>query len=221
MKKVSAILFSVFIGNSIAFHVTPPSRHNIRLFESSVEEDVVETTTAKEDLMEIAQSLKDEYGALLIDSSAQEKLKAAVEALESSADPPADAAEMIGGWTLLCSTASAEKVKGVDTSKLPFYNEGPLKEIRETLNKSLMVQQVIKSSEESDVIDRVDHVIQYMPPDTLSEFVSSLPDFLQSVNINPFQVTDQKVVLVHKAEVESVIPLIKTKLSLQSVVGKS
>ena len=58
MKKVSAILFSVFIGNSIAFHVTPPSRHNIRLFESSVEEDVVETTTAKEDLMEIAQSLK-------------------------------------------------------------------------------------------------------------------------------------------------------------------
>ena len=128
---------------------------------------------------------------------------------------------MIGGWTLLCSTASAEKVKGADTSKLPFYNEGPLKEIRETLNKSLMVQQVIKSSEESDVIDRVDHVIQYMPPDTLSEFVSTLPDFLQSVNINPFQVTDQKVVLVHKAEVESVIPLIKTKLSLQSVVGKS
>jgi hypothetical protein len=34
------------------------------------------------------------------------------------------------------------------------------------------------------------------------------------------QVSDSKVVLKHKAEIESVIPTIKTKLSLQSIVGK-
>lgn len=228
--KLSAILLSTIVGSSVAFHVSFTSskprrsvlKHGSPLFESTFDVEVASTTSAKEDLMETAQSLKDEFGALLIDTNAQERLKAAVEVLENSADPPTDASEMIGEWTLLCSTASAEKVKGVDTSKLPFFNEGPVKEIRDTLNKSLMVQQVIKSEEStSDGVDRVDHVIQYMPPDTLSEFVSTLPDFLQSLNINPFQVTDQKVVLVHKAEVESVIPFIKTKLSLQSVVGKS
>jgi hypothetical protein len=82
-----------------------------------------------------------------------------------------------------------------------------------------MVQQLIKS-EKSGGIDRVDHVIQYMPPSELSEFVSNLPDFLQTFNINPLEVTNEKVVLVHKAEVESTIPFIKTKLSLESVVGK-
>ena len=38
--------------------------------------------------------------------------------------------------------------------------------------------------------------------------------------ISQFKVSDTKVVLKHKAEVEAVIPVIKTKLNLQSVVGK-
>lgn len=34
------------------------------------------------------------------------------------------------------------------------------------------------------------------------------------------KVSDTKVILKHKAELEGIIPVIKTKLSLQSVVGK-
>jgi hypothetical protein len=229
MKITNAILFfTLLVGSTVAFQPCLPTQttlrqqyQNVVLFESTFDTntDVIDTTDAKEDLLEVAQSLKDEYGSLIIDSNAQQKLKDAVEALENSSEPPSDTSDMIGDWTLLCSTASAEKAKGIDTSKLPFFNADPVKEIRDTLNKSLKVQQLIKSGD-SDGIDRVDHVIQYMPPDGLSEFVSNLPDFLQNLDINPLKVTEEKIVLVHKAEIESSIPFIKTKLSLQSVVGK-
>lgn len=226
---------STLVGSSLAFHaaIHPNVRRPLSLnplFESVAEEaaapyDIEDSVfDLKQDLIDVAQSLKNEFGALIIDSSAQEKLKNAAMALEKSSEPPVDTSAMVGEWTLLCSTASAEKVKGIDTSKLPFFNADLVKEVRKTLNKSLEVQQVIKSEGYSG-IDRVDHVIQYMPPNALSEFVSDLPDFLQSLNINPLEVTKQKVVLIHKAEIESTIPYIKTKLSLQSVVvnvaGKS
>lgn len=221
------------------------------LFESSLEDDdaaaddattttatavVVEESSsdladlAKSDLLETAKSLKDEFGCVLIDSGAQEKLTKVVETLESTAEPPADTSGLIGDWTLLCSTASAsigsedggpiekQTIAGIDTSKLPFFNEGPIKEIRDRLNKSVKVEQLIKASDTT--IDRVDHVVEYMPPDTLSEFLDTLPDAIKSLNINPLQVSESKVILVHKAEIESVIPSIKTKLSLQSVVRK-
>jgi hypothetical protein len=227
--KLPAVLFSALAGSSVAFHVALPQRtrrfSRNPLFESTAKEaaapyDIDDSAVdLKQDLLYVAQSLKDEYGPLIIDSKAQKKLERSVEALENNSDPPISTSGMIGEWTLLCSTASAEKVQGIDTSKLPFFNADPVKEIRNTLNKSLMVQQLIKS-EKSGGIDRVDHVIQYMPPSELSEFVSNLPDFLQTFNINPLEVTNEKVVLVHKAEVESTIPFIKTKLSLESVVGK-
>jgi hypothetical protein len=50
--------------------------------------------------------------------------------------------------------------------------------------------------------------------------MKNVPDALKSLNINPLKVSAGKVVLAHKAEIESVIPVIKTKLTLQSVVGK-
>lgn len=227
--KLLVILLSALTGSSFAFHSARPERARhfaqIPVFQSTPEAAAAPYDTndspldLRQELLDVAQSLKDEYGALIIDSKAQEKLKNAVAALESNTVPPTSTSDMLGEWTLLCSTASAEKVKGIDTSKLPFFNADPVKEIRNTLNKSLLVQQLIKS-EESDGIDRVDHVIQYMPPSELSEFVSNLPDFLQSFNINPLEVTNERVALVHKAEVEGVIPFIKTKLTLQSVVGK-
>lgn len=196
------------------------------LFASETAVDV-SASLAKGDLLTTAQRLNDEYGCILIDSGAQETLKKAVEKLEMASEPPTDTSALIGDWTLLCSTASAsmeggplEKIARIDTSKLPFYNEGPLKNIRNRLNKSLKVQQIIKS-QSSDGIDRIDHVLDYMPPDTVSEFLDSLPDAIKSLNINPLQVSESKVILVHKAEVESVIPVIKTKLSLESIVRKS
>ena len=186
----------------------------------------VATTIAKTELLETAQCLNEKFGCLIIDSKAQDELRSAVEKLEAVTEPPSASAELIGNWTLLCSTASAslqkgplDKINGIDTSKIPFFNEGPLKEIRDTLNKSLKVQQVIRSESTPGIIDRVDHVLQYVPPDTLSAFIENIPDALKNLNINPLQVSKSKVSLVHKAEVASISPVINTKLSLSSIIG--
>jgi hypothetical protein len=174
---------------------------------------------SRQDVLDVARSLKKKFGPLIIDSKAQKKLKSVVKELEKNSEPPIETKGMIGDWTLLCSTASTEKFMGIDTNNLPFFNADIVKDIRNTLNKSLVVQQKIKGSSTTfGGISRVDHVIQYMPPNSLSEFRSALPDALQSLNINPLEVTNQQVVLVHKAEVESTIPFIKTKLALESIV---
>jgi hypothetical protein len=185
---------------------------------------------AKEELLELVTELKDKYGILLIDSKAQESFRDAVEKLEGIVDPPTDTSALTGSWTLLCTTTTTKQgISGIDTSKLPFFNEGPLKDIRDTINQSLKVEQVISAGDTSDGIDKIDHVIDYVPPNTLSSVLKNLPDnipdAIKSLNINPLQVSETKVILKHKAEIESVIPVIKTKLSLQSIVvnvaGKS
>lgn len=180
---------------------------------------------AKEELLELVKDLKAKYGLLLIDGKAKESFKEAVEKLETVAEPPTDTAGLLGAWTLLCTTASSDVAKGIsgiDTSKIPFFNDGPVKDIRETMNKSLRVEQIIKSTS-SDGIDSIDHVIEYSPPNTLASVLKNLPDNLpepiKTLNINPLQVSETKVYLKHKAEVESVIPTMKTKLSLSSIVG--
>jgi hypothetical protein len=198
---------------------------------SSTEASTVDVpvSLAKGELLGTANRLKEKYGVLIIDGAAQEELKEAVEKLEMACyNPSSDVDSLLGEWTLVCSTATPdfqgigplEGLKGgIDTSKLPFFNEGPLKDIRTLLNKSLQVQQVIKS-QNSDGLDRIDHVLTYSPPDKLTDFLNNIPDPLKSLNINPLQVTKSKVVLAHKAEVETTVPVIKTKLSLDSVIGK-
>ena len=183
------------------------------------------TAIAKEELLELVEELKATYGIVLIDSKAQESFKEAVEKLEETAEPPTDTSLLTGDWTLLCSTTTSEKgISGIDTSKLPFFNQGPLKDIRDTVNLSLKVEQKIKAGEYSDGVDSIDHVIDYKPPNKLSAVLKSLPsnipDVIKDLNINPLQVSDTKVVLKHKAEIESVIPVIKTKLVLSSIVGE-
>jgi PAP_fibrillin len=200
---------------------------------------------AKTNLLETARSLNEEFGCLILDSNAQDRLREAVEQLESSSggdSPIPSSSGLIGTWTLLCSTASASlqspldrTVGGIDTSKLPFFNQGPIKTVRDTFNKALTVQQVIKEDELTPgLINRIDHVLQYSPPNTLSAFLdndnnndesaadtpsSRIPDAIKNLNINPLQVTNSKVVLVHKAEVQQVTPVLKTKLTLSSIIG--
>jgi len=196
-------------------------------------EDVVvsvvdpDKSIAKEELMELTRDLKSQYGVLLVDSKAKESFRDAVEKLENLTDSPTDTSLLVGDWTLLCSYSSAfpKKTNIIDTSKIPFLNEGPIKDIKDTLNDSIEVVQRIKYGESSNSIDSIDHIINYAPPNVLSSFLKDLPDAIKDLDINPLKVSDTKVVLKHKAEVEAVIPVIKTKLSLQSVVinvaGKS
>lgn len=234
--KLILTTVTLLISSSTAFPVSRLSQSRLsfdRLRSTvGVNEDAsksidVSTTLAKMELLETARSLHDEFGCLIIDTKAQDKLRLAVDKLEAVADPPSGTAELIGNWTLLCSTASAslqngplDKINGIDTSKIPFFNEGPLKNVRDTLNKSLKVQQVIRAETTPGIIDRVDHVLQYAPPDTLAAFLDNIPDAVKNLNINPLQVSQSKVILVHKAEVESMSPL-NTKLSLSSIIGES
>lgn len=213
-----------FVSSAVAFHVASPlvkSTTSSRLYASTVD---IGVTLAKSEVLETAQRLKSENGVLVIDSTAQEELKQAVEKLELMATPPTDCDELVGDWTLVCSTASASPSGPLenlpDLPKLPFLNQGPLAAIRDLLNKSFQVQQSVKTNASGD-IDRIDHVLEYNPPNTLAEFLDNIPDALKTLNINPLQVSKSKVVLVHKARVESVIPMIKTKLSLSQVVGTS
>ena len=171
---------------------------------------------------ETAKKLKADYGSILLEKAAKDEFKAAVEELENKSEPPAieDYADMfIGDWTLLCTTSVNRE--GVDTSFLPFLKQDPLKKIRDSIreaaNKYILVQQLIKSSKNDGVIDRVDNTIEYEPPEQLRELIDNIPERLSQLNINPLHVSKSKLVLVHKATIESELPL-KTKLALQSIV---
>ena len=178
-------------------------------------------TEAKDALLETAKKLKAEYGTILLEKSAKDELKAAVEDLENKSEPPAveHVDRLLGDWTLLCTTAVNQD--GVDTSRLPFFKQDPLKKIRDSIreaaNKYILVQQKIKSSKNDGVIDRIDNTIEYEPPEQLRELLDNLPDRISQLNINPLHVSKSKLILIHKATVESEMPL-KTKLSLQSIV---
>lgn len=213
-----------FVSSAVAFNVASPvvkSTTISRLYASTVSDDV---TMAKYEVLETARRLKSENGVLVIDSISQDELKQAVEALELLATPPTDVNALVGDWTLICSTASASPSGPLenlpDFPKLPFMKQGPVTMIRDLLNKSFQVQQSIKANEIGD-IDRIDHVLEYNPPNKLEEFLDNIPDALKKLNINPLQVSKSKVILVHKAELESVIPVIKTKLNLSSIIGTS
>lgn len=182
------------------------------------------TSVPKDRLLDVAYRLNGKFGVFVIDKNGQEELRQAVEELEAVAERPAfddDTKEtMLGHWTLVCTTSSSSALpstigNGIDTSKLPFFNQGPLKEIRDSLNKCLVVQQSILCKN-SDEIDRVDHILEYKPPKTLQDILDKLP----SLDINPLDVTKGKFVLVHEADVTNKGPAFSIQLKLASVVRK-
>ena len=186
----------------------------------SLDKDVI-TAGPRAKLLDVAMGLKDEFGVFIVDTEAQKQLREAVEELEGVAERPTFDAEakktMMGDWTLVCTTSSSSALpfSGIDTKRLPFFNSSPLKDIRQSLNKCLVVQQAIMARN-SNEIDRVDHILQYKPPKTLQDILDSLPSF----NINPLDVTKGKAVLVHEADVSNTGPGFSIKLKLASVVCK-
>lgn len=181
------------------------------------------TAAAKEQLLQVCRRLKEENGLFLVDSNAKKELQQAVSQLEALAEPylsDSYVATLVGNWTLLCTTSTTDE--GIDTTKVPeFFRQGPLEKIREsirrTLNDYLEVQQQIRSTNEDGTIDRIDHVLEYRPPKQLRDVLDNLPEQLNKVNINPLSVSKSKLILIHKATVESTVPL-TTKLALQSIV---
>ena len=199
------------------------------LRSSSTTKDATESSSAasasrsRRNLLETAERLKSRYGVFLVEKGAKEELQDAVAALESSAsgNPPVLSSDFLGEWELLCTTVTSQQ--GIDTSKFPSPLLEPLQQIRDsvtkTANKYVKVEQIIQPPEDGTTfVDRVDHVIEYMPPEELQDVLDNLPEPLKSVNINPLHVSRSKLVLVHKAEVESIEQPLKIGLTLQSIV---
>lgn len=124
----------------------------------------------------------------------------------------------MGNWTLLCTTSTGSKSIGLDLSRLP----GPIKSLQEKLtensNKYVTVKQKILSTKEDGIVDRIDHVIEYSPPSELQDLFKNLPEQITKLNINPLQVSESKLVLIHKASVDTEKYPVRTRLALTSVV---
>jgi hypothetical protein len=217
-------------GFGVLPYPTPLKQPTGRLFSTlddtdapSLDKQII-VSAPKQKLLDVAEGLKEKFGVFVIDKSGQEDLRKAVADLEAVAEMPSfnsESKEMIlGDWTLVCTTSSNSALpsplgSGIDTEKLPFFNASPLKDIRQSLNKCLVVQQSIQAKDSED-INRVDHILEYKPPKNLQDVLDMLP----SVNVNPLDITKGKVVLVHDADVSNTGPGFSIKLKLASVVCK-
>ena len=140
---------------------------------------------------------------------------------------------LIGDWELLATSRSIPNVN-VNLSdiknSLPFNIKAPPK-LNDAIRSSVTVLQRIRTdgsgpNDDIGVINRIDHVIQYKPL-TLKDLIpeSSPLSAIRNLNLNPLDVSQGKVVLIHNAEIESVQPTLRTKLGLKSLIvnvaGKS
>lgn len=182
-----------------------------------------ETVSASRDgLLSYVKELNERRGPFLAvspDGDELDKLKGMVAELEAVCEPPADAEvdTIVGDWKLLCTTESMTKTV-ISRPRLPFLSflsseDGPLRRVRESVE---VVQRIRKGNSDGKSFDRVDNVIEFTPLSSLADLLPS--SAYDSVNINPLEVTKSKVSLVHKAEVESVSPVLRTKLVLESIV---
>lgn len=205
------------------FHVTAQNSRTSLFSTTAVPTTATDfpgTSSSRKSLIEKAEQLKSLYGVFLLEKSAKAELKEAVSALENLSEPPRLTDDFLGVWELVCTTVTSQE--GIDTSNLPAFLE-PLQQIRDSVTKSankyVKVEQVItRPSDGSLEIDRVDHVIEYMPPKELADVLDNLPEQLKVININPLAVSKSKLVLIHKAIVESTQSPLKVSLSLKSVV---
>jgi hypothetical protein len=126
-----------------------------------------------------------------------------------------------GDWDLICTIPilnnnNNNQASSTDLPSL-FENEFLQNLFPNTLpiasltNKFFTVTQRIRCMDEYDTatINRVDHVIEVKPPNRVSDILnnnnsndaSSSSSWFNNININPFEVKETKVILVHDAEV--------------------
>ena len=199
-------------------------------------------SSAKEELFSYSKQLKSESktGVFISDYESKKQLKKLVAELEAVCDDPTEKSQklMMGDWKLLCTTTSPSQDlfnDDIDTSgkkKKKFFGL-PLppppealvetfSPIKDKIRESVEVIQRIRKvddyeSVEGDVLNRVDNVIEFTPF-TLDNIFKSIDT--SNININPLEVSKSKVALVHSAKVQSVSPVLRTKLVLKSVVCK-
>jgi len=161
--------------------------------------------SARNDLLRTANALtsKSPTGIFITVPSARAEFIKAVARLEAIAPTTSDESEplCIGEWALLATSRKTSlDLVGEPKFSLPKL---PIK-----IKDSIRVTQSIRSTtEELETIDRIDNII---------EFDNTATNLLPKL-LNPFQIDGTKVILVHKARVETFVPF-RMKMSLQSVV---
>lgn len=197
--------------------VEPPQQDNAVL--SFVKSGIV--VEARDELVQIATSLASNSptGLFLTLPSDRSKFMRAVARLEALAVPDSSSrfeSDCIGDWTLVATSrkdllldpllTSISSAAGDDNSSFP----SSLRKLDPKIRNSLRVTQRIRSTREEapDTVDRIDNVIEFDNART-----KLLPDFL-----NPLQIDKSKLVLIHKARVESSAPVFRIRLALQSIV---
>jgi len=186
-----------------------------------------DVVTAREILLKEARALveKSITGVFLTLPSHRrtlEKYVSQLEVLAPSSFTDVDRLACIGDWELVCTSRGPTLSSSDDGDKLrspgfPFsFPEPP--SIADSVRKSVSIVQRIVTEKDSTTIDRVDNVIEYTPL-TLQQLIpeESPLNFIRNLNVNPLEVSRTKLALVHNAEVESLAPAFRTKISLRSV----
>lgn len=184
-------------------------------------------------------------GKFITRPSSKKKLQQAIADLEAVSSSSSSASRekelLLGDWKLVATSnvpssdirrRMTENQNNNSDKKKSWFNmpkarsglssdSSSLNPIQKSIQKSFQVTQRIRNdgAEDGD-INRVDNVIEFTPLDTLEDILpreSPLSNIFGQVNVNPLQVKKGKVVLIHKAEVESVSPL-RTKIAWTSSV---
>jgi len=152
-----------------------------------------------------------------------EKYVSQLEVLARTSFTEEDRLACIGDWELVCTSrgpiisSSEEDKDKKNVPMLPFGIPEP-PAVADSIRKSISILQRIVSEKDSNTINRVDNVIEYTPL-TLQQLIpeQSPLQFIRELNINPLEVSRTKLTLVHNAEVESLVPVFRTKISLKTV----
>jgi len=180
--------------------------------------------SAKASLLETAQSLQDNNNSLfLVRREDRKTLEKAVAELEVCLDDSSSydaykAAECLleGDWELVCTTNSNSVPRppslpflASKKKKLPsFLNPMDFKkEVKDSIQVVQRIRNIPSSTETSSstIINRVDNVIEFDPSK-----ISFIPNILE--------VSTAKAVLIHDAKVESVSPVLRTKIDFKAIV---
>jgi len=194
-------------------------------------------SSTKQHLLTVAKALQanSKTGVVLSNASDRSALKKAAAELEAVAPESFETTKMLGDWTLVC-TASFRSGNDVEqtTKRSPFFlgkakNGGKMSNpIQDALKRSFTVTQRIRSMDNSTDIDRVDNVVEFTPANTLDQILgrtgdekkNPLQQMFGSLNLNPLDVSKSTASLIHTAEVQSTLPVLRTRIALKSVVCK-
>jgi len=154
---------------------------------------------------------------------------------------------LLGDWKLICTanlptsdirrrfdtnSSDDKKKKRFPLSPFNKSNKSKLSPLQQSIQNSIQVTQRIRNDGSTGGtgisgeynINRVDNVIEITPLNTLesvllpTELSSPLQNLLGNININPLQVKKTKIVLVHRANIESLQPILRTKIALSSTI---